>query len=165
MSSDGDGRDAPSTIDTATPSSTTPDATPLLRSSKKVKEHLEGTVVYLTKCANNRTLDETRDCFDPDFVAIVVPPQKLTRDEFIAHLNYVARVKPNVHMHTLGLSTVIDMQKGTARVFADFEISSVYQGVVRPSVGMLKFRFGQDGNWRLLHYEATDGVRCMGAMP
>lgn len=63
------------------------------------------------------------------------------------------------------MSTVVDAQKGSARVFMDFEISGVYEGVVRPSVAVFKFRYGLDGKWRLVHYEAADGLSGMGSMP
>ncbi|EME43874.1 hypothetical protein DOTSEDRAFT_71623 [Dothistroma septosporum NZE10] len=138
------------------------DSTPLLRSTKEVKEHLQSTVEYLRQCANDRTLTQARDSFDPDFIAVVAPPHKLTLDEYINHLELVAHFKPNVYIKCDGMSTVIDAQKGSARVFMDFEISGVYEGVVRSSVGVFKFRYGEDGKWRLVHYEATDGVSGMG---
>ncbi|KAK4629622.1 hypothetical protein CLAFUW4_08668 [Fulvia fulva] len=166
MSSSGeDHHTTPSTADTTTPSSTSSEAPHHIRSSKEVKEHLENTVEYLCTCANDRTIYDVREYFGQDFVAVIVPPQKLTLDEYFSHLRSVRSVKPNVWIQSNGMSTVVDAQKGSARVFMDFEISGVYEGVVRPSVAVFKFRYGLDGKWRLVHYEAADGLSGMGSMP
>lgn len=133
----------------------------ILTRQKLHKGDLQNYLRLLVSALNSRDYILWRDAFDKNFRA-VLPPFKLTSDEYISHLEMVGRLRPNAEIVILGMDEVLDEGRGLGRVWMEFEIHGVLgAGLVRQSVACVKFKLNEDGKWRVLRYEASDNLKGM----
>ena len=127
---------------------------------ERVTTMLEDRMRVLVDALNNNDREAYEDMHDKDFQAVVVQPIRMNAEEYLDYL-FVERpaIAPNAHLEITNLATTVDLQRGSARMFMEFDVSGVHEGVVHQSVAVIKFRIGDDGKWRSLKYEAADSAR------
>lgn len=145
----------------STPATEASDTSSSQASNSQTKAELEFLIYTLLQAVNNRDPLPFEGVLDKKFHAILAAPTKVTAEEYVAQLQIAGSRAPNQKFRILNLDTTIDQQRGSARMFMDFEMSGQFEGVTKQSVAEMKFRAGEDGKWRLLFYEAHDGAMGM----
>lgn len=114
----------------------------------------------LVDALNNNDPEPYDDMHDKDFQAVVVQPIRMNAEQYMEYL-FVKRPAdaPDAHLEITSLATTVDLQRGSARMFMEFDVSGAHDGLVWQSVAVIKFRIGDDGKWRALKYEAADSAR------
>lgn len=99
------------------------------------------------------------DFIDPFFRAVPMPPwdhAPLDLEGYVTYIRTVVEANPSYSIKLTDVSSHINDKAGTADVYLNVEVGGMPPGVVRKSVGVMRFRKG-DGRWRCYTYQGADG--------
>lgn len=145
----------------------TQDGNPHIRA---ISLHLETIARTLVVAIDQRLLsaqspslvDPRLDFIDPFFKASPMPPwdhAPLDFEGFVTYIRTVVEANPEYSIRLSDVSSHVNDRAGTAEVFLNVEVEGMPPGVVRKSVGVMKFRRSED-RWRCFTYQGADGNEC-----
>lgn len=116
----------------------------------------------LPSAHNTSASDVILEFIDPFFSASPMPPWNhapLNLEGYVTYIKTVVEANPDYSIKVTDVSSHVNDKAGTAEVFVNVEVGGVPRGVMRQSVGVMKFR-RNDGRWRCFTYQGADGIEC-----